>query len=164
MLTTESLSSIKLVAFDFDGVFTDNTVIVDQFGVESVKCWRSDGLGISKLLSLGVHVWIISTEVNPVVNVRAKKLKIPSMQAVEDKADAILTLSKELSIGLDEIAYVGNDINDIGALRIVGFPIAVSDAYPDIQEYVSYVTKKAGGFGAVREVCDLISDAKFKKG
>ena len=163
MLTIELLSTIKLIVFDFDGVFTDNTVIVDQHGVESVKCWRSDGLGISNLLSLGVEVRIVSSEVNPVVNARAKKLKIACIQAVEDKADTILAISKELNISLDEIAYVGNDINDIGALKIVGFPIAVLDAYPDIQQYVFYITKKAGGFGAVREVCDLICDAKSKK-
>lgn len=154
------LKSVKLVAFDFDGVFTDNTVYVDQNGIESVRCWRSDGLGISNLLSLGVEVRIISTEVNPVVTARAKKLNIQCIQAVNDKEKVIHTLSEDLSISLDEIAYVGNDINDIGALKIVGFPIAVADAYAEIVQYAFYNTRKPGGFGAVREVCDLISNAK----
>lgn len=155
------LKHIKLIAFDFDGVFTDNTVYVDQHGVESVRCWRSDGLGISNIMSLGVEVRIISTETNPVVSARAKKLKIQSIQAVDDKAEVLQQLCKELNLDLNEIGYVGNDINDISALKLVGFPIAVADSYPEILEHVVYITKKSGGFGAVREVCDLIVKSRL---
>jgi 3-deoxy-D-manno-octulosonate 8-phosphate phosphatase (KDO 8-P phosphatase) len=157
------LRFVKLAIFDFDGVFTDNCVYVNQDGVESVRCWRSDGLGIANLLSAGVEILILSTETNPVVTARANKLKIACMQGVQDKANAIFSLSKELNINLNEIVYVGNDSNDICALKIVGFPIAVSDANPDIRKHVFYTTKKAGGLGAVREVCDLIFDAKSQK-
>ncbi len=163
MMHIELASTIKLVVFDFDGVFTDNTVVIDQNGIESVKCCRSDGLGISNLFSMGIEVRIVSTEINPVVSTRANKLKIPCMQGVEDKSIAIYALAKELNISLDQIAFVGNDINDINALKIVGLPIAVSDAYPEIKKYTLYTTKKSGGYGAVREVCDLICEVKSNK-
>lgn len=155
------LKTLKLIAFDFDGVFTDNTVYVNQDGVESVRCWRSDGLGVSNIISLGIHVIIVSTETNPVVSARANKLKIKSIQAVSDKAEVLKKLSKDLDIKLSEIGYVGNDINDISALRLVGFPIAVKDSYPEILDHVIYITKKPGGFGAVREICDLIYSSRL---
>lgn len=163
MLTIDLLSSVRLVAFDFDGVFTDNTVYVTQDGVESVRCWRSDGLGLSRLRSIGIQAFIISTETNPVVSARAQKLKLSCKQGVEDKAAAILETCKELGISPQETMFVGNDINDIPAFQSVGLPVAVADAYPDVYPYVLYRTQKLGGFGAVREVCDLVYSAKTGK-
>lgn len=160
MLNRELLASVELVAFDFDGVFTDNTVFVTQDGIESVRCWRSDGLGLARLRSVGVHVFIISTEANPVVMARAQKLKLPCKQGIEDKAATILETCKELGIAPAITMFVGNDINDISAFNAVGVPVAVADAYPEIDAHVLYRTKKPGGFGAVREMCDLIFDAK----
>ncbi len=160
MLSQEVLASVKLIAFDFDGVFTDNTVFVTQDGVESVRCWRSDGLGLARLRSVGVQAVIISTEANPVVTARAQKLKLPCKQAVEDKAAAILEICKELGVAPAQTMFVGNDINDIPAFNVVGIPVAVADAYPETHPHVLYRTKKRGGFGAVREVCDLIFQAK----
>ena len=87
-----NLQTVKLVIFDFDGVFTDNSVYISQDGIESVKCHRSDGLGISKLKSLKIPTYIISTESNIVVSVRAKKLKIPVFQNIKDWADEIYIL------------------------------------------------------------------------
>lgn len=156
----ELLAGIRLVAFDFDGVFTDNTVYVTQEGVESVRCWRSDGIGISRLRGTGVHVLILSTEVNPVVAVRANKLKAPCKQGIEDKAAAILETCREQGIDPAQAAFVGNDINDVPAFKAVGLPIAVADAYPEIFPHVLYRTAKFGGHGAVREVCDLIYHAR----
>ena len=147
---------IRLVIFDFDGVFTDNKVYTDQFGNESVCCWRSDGIGISKLKEIGINVLIVSTEINPVVSARAKKLNILCKQGVNDKAEVIRQLSNELNISLKEIVFVGNDINDISALKLVEIPIAVNDSYPEIFPFVKLITKRSGGQGAVREVCDLI--------
>src|SRR5688500_14369453 len=115
MISRETLASIELIVFDFDGVFTDNTVYVSQDGVESVRCWRSDGLGISKLRSAGVHSFIISTEANSVVTARANKLKMSCMQAVEDKAIAILETCRSLQVAPAQTMFVGNDINDIPA-------------------------------------------------
>ena len=160
MISKEMLSTVKLIAFDFDGVFTDNTVYVTQGGVESVRCWRSDGLGIFRLQSIGVHVLIISTEKNPVVTVRANKLKMPCKQGVEDKAAAILQICTELGIAPEHTMFVGNDINDIPAFKSVGLPVAVADAYPEVDPYVLFQTEKSGGLGAVREICDLVFNAR----
>jgi YrbI family 3-deoxy-D-manno-octulosonate 8-phosphate phosphatase len=162
MISRELLCAVKLVAFDFDGVFTDNTVYVTQDGVESVRCWRSDGLGLARLRDVDVQSFIISTETNTVVSARAKKLKLPCKQGVEDKAATILETCRELGIPPENTVFVGNDINDIPAFMSVGVPIAVSDAYPEVLPHVVYTTQKPGGFGAVREVCDLIFDAKSK--
>ncbi len=154
------LSAIRVVAFDFDGVFTDNTVYVDQNGMESVRCWRSDGIGLARLNGLGVRTVILSTEENPVVSVRAKKLKTECRQGIVDKAEAIIEFCNELGVELQQAMFVGNDVNDIPALKSVGLPIAVFDAHLEILPYVLYRTVSKGGQGAVREVCDLIFHAK----
>ena len=153
-------AGIKLIAFDFDGVFTDNTVCVDQNGIEAVRCWRSDGLGLARLRNVGVQAFIISTEMNPIVTVRANKLKLPCKQGIEDKATAILTTCHKLDVAPEQTIFVGNDINDIPAFQVVGMPVAVADAYPEVFPHVKYRTEKPGGFGAVREICDLIFYAK----
>ena len=160
MLNIDLLSTVCLIAFDFDGVFTDNTVYVNQEGVESVRCWRSDGLGLARLKSVDVQAFIISTETNPVVTARAQKLKLPCMQGVEDKAVSILATCKELQIDPRQTMFVGNDINDIPAFKAIGIPVGVADAYPEIYPYILYRTQKPGGFGAVREICDLIYNAR----
>lgn len=160
MLDRESLATLELVVFDFDGVFTDNTVYTDQNGVESVRCYRSDGLGLARLKEAGVEAYILSTEVNPVVSARANKLKIPCKQGVADKAAAIVELCRLAGVSIERTMFVGNDINDIPAFKLVGLPVAVADAYPEVHPYVTYRTEKAGGFGAVREVCDLIFHAR----
>lgn len=154
------LAGIRLVAFDFDGVFTDNMVYVAQDGVESVRCWRSDGLGLARLREIGVQVLILSTEVNPVVSARANKLKTPCKQGIVDKAATILETCRELGVNPAQTAFVGNDINDIPAFKVIGLPIAVADAYSEIIPHVLYQTARSGGHGSVREVCDIIFHAK----
>jgi len=153
-------SSIRIVAFDFDGVFTDNTVYVTQEGVESVRCWRSDGIGLNRLKEVGITPLILSTEINPVVGVRAAKMKTECIQGVEDKAAAILAFCRQHDIDPVKAAFVGNDINDIPAFKSVGLPVAVADAYPEVFPHVLYRTVKPGGQGAVREVCDMIFHAR----
>jgi 3-deoxy-D-manno-octulosonate 8-phosphate phosphatase (KDO 8-P phosphatase) len=160
MISRELLASVRLIAFDFDGVFTDNTVYVNQDGVESVRCWRSDGLGLARLREVGVEAFILSTETNPVVTARAKKLKLPCRQGIEDKAVAILAACAEFGIAPQHTLFVGNDINDIPGFRSVGVPVAVADAYPEVLPHVVYQTEMRGGFGAVREVCDMVFHAK----
>jgi 3-deoxy-D-manno-octulosonate 8-phosphate phosphatase (KDO 8-P phosphatase) len=161
MLDLGTLSSVELIAFDFDGVFTDNTVYVQQDGIESVRCWRSDGIGLSRLRTTGVHMLIISTEVNTVVKTRANKLKLPCKQGVEDKAMSILEACRELGVSPIHTMFVGNDINDIPAFKAIGIPVAVADAYPEVYPHVLFRTHKSGGFGAVREICDLVYQAKL---
>lgn len=156
----EQLASVEFILFDFDGVFTDNSVYVDQNGVESVRCWRSDGLGLSRLGATGVKLAIISTETNPVVAARAKKLNLPVTQGVEDKALAVEQICREYRVAPEATMFVGNDINDIPAFEKIGFPVAVADAYPEVDSHVIYKTSKKGGYGAVREICDLIFVAR----
>ena len=160
MFNQEKLALVQLIVFDFDGVFTDNTVYVDQQGIETVRCWRSDGLGLTRLREIGVKIFIISTESNPVVSVRANKLKIDCRQNVDNKSSALLEICAALGIDPQHTMFVGNDINDIPAFNSAGFPVAVADAYAEVDPHVLFRTKKQGGFGAVREICDLVFLAK----
>jgi 3-deoxy-D-manno-octulosonate 8-phosphate phosphatase (KDO 8-P phosphatase) len=146
---------IRLVAFDFDGVFTDNSVYVLDHGSEMVRCWRGDGIGLHKLEQLGLLSVIISTEPNPVVAWRAQKLKIACVQGVPDKRAALEQIVQAHKLSLAQAAFVGNDVNDLPCLACVGLPIVVQDAHPDVIPYARYRTQTRGGYGAVREVCDL---------
>ena len=152
----QRIRKLRLIAFDFDGVFTDNMVYVLQDGNEAVRCSRADGLGLRKLGSLGIEPVIISMEENPVVMERSKKLKVRCFNGCEDKVRVLESLLKERSISYENTAFLGNDINDIPCLMKVGFPMVVQDAHQDVLPYALYRTKKPGGHGAVREVCDLI--------
>jgi len=149
-------SKILFIAFDFDGVFTDNAVYINQHGQELVRCDRSDGIGLARLSAIGVPSVVISTESNPIVQVRCQKLKIPCYYGVSDKLNKLKQVMTEYKITSDYTAFVGNDINDLAALNYVGFPIAVTDAYPDIKDIACWCTTKPGGYGAVREICDKI--------
>jgi YrbI family 3-deoxy-D-manno-octulosonate 8-phosphate phosphatase len=151
----ETIRRIRLIAFDFDGVFTDNMVFVFQDGTEAVRCFRSDGIGLQKLKKLGIESVIISTEANPVVSARARKLKIRCIQDCQDKHAALNDIAQEKNISWEEIAFVGNDINDQSCLESVGLPIVVQDAYQEVVPFALYRTQRPGGHGAVREVCDL---------
>lgn len=151
----ERLVAVRLIAFDFDGVFTDNAVYVFQDGTEAVRCWRGDGLGLRKLERLEIAAIIVSTETNPVVTARANKLKIRCVQGVADKQTVVRQLADEQGCSLAQVAFVGNDINDLACLQAVGVPIVVGDAHPDVIDLGLYRTMARGGYGAVREVCDL---------
>jgi len=154
---TERLRLIRLVAFDFDGVFTDNAVYVNQDGTEAVRCVRSDGIGLQTLAALGVATVVISTETNPVVGARSRKLSLRCIQGCDDKLAALESVLAELGLTRGEAAFVGNDINDLECLKAVGLPIVVADAHDDVVAHAVYRTKTRGGHGAVREVCDLIA-------
>ena len=153
----QRIERIRLVAFDFDGVFTDNTVYVSERGEESVRCWRGDGLGLQKLETIGIDSFILSTEANAVVAMRAKKLKRFCLHGVADKLKELTRLAGERGVPMAETAYVGNDINDAECLRAVGLAIVVADAHPDVMDIAHYVTRLPGGRGAVREVCDILA-------
>jgi 3-deoxy-D-manno-octulosonate 8-phosphate phosphatase (KDO 8-P phosphatase) len=151
----EAIQNIELIVFDFDGVFTDNSVIIDQNGIESVRCSRSDGLGLRLLDKLMIEYCIISSESNPVVTTRANKLNIEVTQGHSNKLIILKKIISKKNYKLKNIAYVGNDINDIECLKVVGLPIAVCDSFPEVLTIAKYITIKLGGYGAVREVCDL---------
>jgi len=154
-----ALRAIRFVAFDFDGVFTDDAVYVSQEGMELVRCWRGDGLGLRKLDALGIGTAILSTEVNPVVSVRARKMRIACYQGLDDKRARLEALAGDVGITLDAFAYVGNDINDLGCFAAVGLPIAVRNAHADVLGQVRFQTHALGGHGAVREICDALARA-----
>jgi YrbI family 3-deoxy-D-manno-octulosonate 8-phosphate phosphatase len=147
---------IQMIVFDFDGVFTDNRVLTMQDGREAVFCWRGDGLGVAAVKSLGINVLVISTETNSVVSERCRKLEIPCIQACKDKRKALKREVGKFGISLECVAYMGNDINDLECLEMVGLPVCVADAHPDVITASSYVTNNKGGYGAVREFCDYI--------
>ena len=152
----ERALALKLVVFDFDGVFTDNLVYVFEDGREAVRCSRADGLGLRRLERLNIEPIILSTEVNPVVGARAAKLKVHCVQGCEDKLASLIALLEHRQIEPRQVAFVGNDLNDLDCLRRVGLPIVVRDAHPDTLSAAIYRTRLRGGKGAVREVCDLI--------
>lgn len=150
-------AEIRLVVFDFDGVFTDNTVWTDSEGHEWVRSWRGDGLGLQKMRDLAIPVWVLSTETNDVVLRRCEKLGIQCRQGLADKAGSLRELAEQLTTSLADTVYVGNDINDAEALRLAGFPIVVRDAHPDVVPLARFQTGAHGGRGAVREVCDWVA-------
>lgn len=151
---------VRAVIFDFDGVMTDNTVIVDQHGVESVVCSRGDGLGLGHLREAGVLVGVLSKEQNPVVAARCRKLQLPCRQGVDDKLPALQAWLAELGVGREEAAYVGNDVNDLACLEWVGVPVVVADAEPQVLAGAAIVTTRPGGRGAVRDVCEWLIAAR----
>ena len=159
----QAINNIKLVVFDFDGVFTDNRLIINEKGEESVICNRSDGFGLSLLRKLGIEMLILSTEINGVVQKRAQKLKLECINGVDDKLSRLKKELKKRGYELSETAFVGNDINDAECLKAVGLPIVVADAHPDVAGLGKYKTKALGGRGAVREICDMIYAAKKGK-
>ena len=159
-----SLCEVRLVVFDFDGVFTDNKVIVSEEGVESVSCNRSDGLGLHRLRELGVEAMILSTETNRVVSVRAEKLRLPCIQGCNDKLKALLSEVNGRGLNLGEVAFVGNDINDADCLSNVGCSVVVADAYEEVVPLADIVLSRRGGYGAVREFCDLIWNSRKAEG
>ena len=156
----ESLRSVRLVLLDFDGVLTDNRVIVSELGEESVVCSRADGIGIARLRSLGIPCCVVSSEENVVVERRCEKLGVRCFRGVKSKVDVAEALGAELGVSPGEMLFVGNDVNDLDVLRFVGLGVAVADAVPEVQQVAGIVLDRRGGFGAVREICDRIAAAK----
>ncbi|MRG61065.1 NTP transferase domain-containing protein [Agromyces sp. CFH 90414] len=147
---------VDAVVTDFDGVHTDDTAIVGEAGVEFVRVSRSDGAGVARLREAGVPVLILSAETHPVVSARAAKLGVEVRQGIADKGAALRDWAAERGIRLDRVAYLGNDRGDLPALELVGWPIAVADAIPDVKRVARVVLERAGGQGAVRELADAV--------
>jgi YrbI family 3-deoxy-D-manno-octulosonate 8-phosphate phosphatase len=150
------LKKLKLLVYDFDGVMTDNKAIVDENGNESVKVNRGDGLAIAMFKKLGISQMILSTEKNSVVNKRSEKLKIDCFHGVDNKKEFLLSYLKGENIDLQEVGYVGNDINDYEIMREVGLKIAPQDAVESIKKIANIITKANGGDGVIRELYDII--------
>ncbi len=151
---------IRFLGIDFDGVMTDNAVYVFEDGREAVRCSRAEGFGLRRMEATGVEPFIISTEASAVVAARAKKLKLDCLQNIGDKVDAFSRLLSERGLKWEEAGFIGNDVNDQGVLERVGLPVLVADAHESMAAVRAFRTAKAGGDGAVRELCDAIAAAR----
>jgi len=147
---------IDLIVYDFDGVMTDNRVIVFQDGTEGIIVNRADGLGVDRFRSLGIPQLILSTETNPVVKARAAKLRIEIIASCKDKKLALQNYCVQKGYDLNQVIYVGNDLNDLEVMKIVGFPVAPSDAHPKIKKIAKLIIEAKGGDGVVKEMSDYM--------
>jgi 3-deoxy-D-manno-octulosonate 8-phosphate phosphatase (KDO 8-P phosphatase) len=154
------LERVRLAVFDFDGVFTDNRVWVNERGEEALAFSRSDGLGLRRLDAVGVRYLILSMESSPIVGARAEKLQAECVQGIEDKLTVLHEHAAEADVSLDETAYVGNDVNDAECLRVVGLPVVPADAWPEVRPLARWVLSRSGGDGCVREFCDSVWEAQ----
>jgi N-acylneuraminate cytidylyltransferase len=153
---------VRLIVFDFDGVMTDNRVWVAQNGEEWVACDRSDGLGLERVRGLGVELYVLSTERHPVVGVRCQKLGLEYKQSLSNKGQALRELMTARGLDPAQVVYVGNDVNDLDCMRLVGCGVAVADAHPDVLAEADVVLTRSGGHGAVRELCDRLAAQKMR--
>lgn len=154
--TLTAIQGVDAVVTDFDGVHTDDGAWVDAAGNEHVRVHRGDGLGVAALRRTGLPFLILSKEQNQVVTARAGKLKVQVQQGIDDKATALSQWAQDHGIDLGRTVYVGNDVNDLPALALVGWPVAVADAHPDVKAAARLVLSRNGGDGAVRELCDRV--------
>jgi 3-deoxy-D-manno-octulosonate 8-phosphate phosphatase (KDO 8-P phosphatase) len=151
------LSKVKLLALDVDGVLTDGGLYYTDSGEEFKKFNVKDGLGLKLLMQAGIDIAIITASTSTSVIHRAKKLGINyTFIGVENKLNVLENLCHKLNITLEEVAYMGDDLNDIPVLQAVGCPLTVADAMSINKSSVIYVTELAGGKGAVREICDWL--------
>jgi 3-deoxy-D-manno-octulosonate 8-phosphate phosphatase KdsC-like HAD superfamily phosphatase len=140
-----SLAEIELVVFDFDGVFTDNRVWTNEHGEESVACWRGDALGLRRLEDVGVDHFVLSMEVNAAVGARARKISAACIQGVGRQAAGPPRGGREARASPSSgPPYVGNDVNDVGCLEIVGLPVVPADAWPDVVPLAGIVLERPG--------------------
>ena len=154
----QTLSQIKAVVFDFDGVFTDNRVIVSTTGEEFVVCDRGDGMGTNLLAAAGIKMLILSKEKNAVVTSRGKKLNIEVIQGCDDKLPELIKWLQKNNVGAKQAAYIGNDINDLECLSHVEVAVIPADAHPSVINTATWILQHNGGRGAIREFADVLLD------
>ena len=156
----QKIKKIKLLAMDFDGVFTDNRVFIDENGKETVVCDRSDSLGLKILKEKrpDIKIIVISKETSPVVKARCAKLNIECKTGINDKITIFKQILDLANIISEDVAYIGNDINDIECIQFAGIGVAVSDSDPKVLAVADYITFKNGGRGAIREFIDIVLD------
>lgn len=157
-------NQIKLIVYDFDGVMTNNKVIVNQNGTESVIVNRADGLAIDILKKQGFEQIILSTETNPVVEARAKKIGIPVIRGIKDKKSILIEFCKKKNISLKNVLYVGNDLNDLRVIECVGWPICPADAVREIKQISKIILPTKGGEGVIREILNLFKKEERNEG
>ncbi|MFF9240658.1 cytidylyltransferase domain-containing protein [Streptomyces sp. NPDC014801] len=147
---------IDAVVLDFDGTQTDDRVLIDAEGREFVSVHRGDGLGIAALRRSGLKLLILSTEQNPVVAARARKLQLPVVHGVDRKDLALKQWCEDTGTAPERVLYVGNDVNDLPCFALVGWPVAVASAHDAVRGAARAVTTVPGGDGAIREIAGWI--------
>lgn len=150
--------NIDLIVYDFDGVLTDNRVLVFDDGHEAVFCNRADGLAIGLIKKTGVPQIILSMEENRVVETRARKLGIDVLYGIQDKKAALTDHCRKNNYDLKRVVYIGNDINDIEVMGIVGYPLAPQDARPAVKRISKMIIARNGGDGVVQEFLGKLSN------
>lgn len=160
-----SLNRIHTVAFDFDGVFTDNKVLVGADGIEMVRCDRGDGLAFDLVRASNrgehrVECFILSREAHPVVLARAKKLRLTCHTGVTNKVEFMTDYFRRGGVAIEDgfagLVYVGNDLNDLALMRRAGYAAAPADAHPRVRAVADFVTKQRGGDGCVRAIVERL--------
>jgi 3-deoxy-D-manno-octulosonate 8-phosphate phosphatase (KDO 8-P phosphatase) len=155
------IRKVKLLILDVDGVLTDGRIIIDDAGLESKHFDVKDGHGLKVLMRYGIGVVLLTGRTSRVVDHRASDLGITEVhQGIHNKCEALAGILERWKVVPEETAYVGDDVVDIPLLRRVGFGVAVADAVPEVRRVADYVTCRAGGRGAVREVCELLLKAQ----
>lgn len=163
-MSKSSLSGVRLVAFDVDGVFTDGRFYLSDDGVETKAFHTQDGFGIRQLLNAGIEVAVISGRRSGAVERRMSELGVSHVvQGCKDKVAALDKIRATLGIAADECAYVGDDLPDLPLLQHVGAGFAVANAVAALHEQCEFSTSAPGGGGAVREVCERILGAQSQK-
>ena len=150
--------TVRLIICDFDGVVTDNHVITDQDGRESVTASRSDSMHIKTLREKGIELIILSSEANPVVLARAGKMGVEAIHnaGMQNKGRVMREVLEQKNVKAENVIYIGNDLNDLPCFEIAGWSVAVADAYPDVLRAADHVLTRTGGHGAVRELCEIV--------
>ncbi len=157
------LNQIDAIFVDFDGVLTDNSVITSSLGKEYVVCSRADGIAANYLRKIKKPIFIVSSEKNNVVKLRAKKMKIRCFQGISDKKEFVTKFCKKKSFNLSRILFVGNDINDFQVMKISGLSACPADSHKKIQGISSIVLKNNGGKGILRELLEEIFNIDLLK-
>ena len=159
-----SLNNLEAIIFDFDGVFTNNFVYVNEHGEESVRCSRADGLGIKAIRKIAPHVklMILSTEENPVVSKRANKLGLSYIQGSPDKVQSLQQMASEQQFNIENTLYIGNDLNDYHVMKLCGYSACPADSHHDICQLAKIQLQTKGGHGIVRELVENIFKLDIK--
>jgi N-acylneuraminate cytidylyltransferase len=146
----------KILFTDFDGCLTDDRVWLNQEGEEFVAANRKDGLAVKRLKNLGIQVVITSTETNKVVLARGNKIGVEVLQGIADKTESIEQYLNQKNLSWEDIWYLGNDVNDLGAIRKAKFSICPSDAVKAVKKEVDLKLKTKGGYGVLSELATLL--------
>lgn len=163
------LADLQLIVFDFDGIFTDNKVYVDQFGRESVVCSRTDSLGVALLLveisqnNYPTKVIVVSTETNDIVMVRCKKMGLKAFTGVRNKHEFVREFAAKNDINLKFSLYAGNDLNDFEAMKLFGVRFAPVNAHSKIKSIATNNLDSHGGDGFVRDLIEYIAPEVFDR-